>query len=280
MKLKTVLASCLLISAVIVPTVNAAPVKYLNVHFIDVGQGDSIYIKTPEGEDILIDSGRKGDTVVNYLKKQKVDDLELLISTHPDADHVGGMDEVLNSIKVENVYAPKVSHTTQAFKDFLTAVKNKKLTIKTAKLDAALPLKDKSIKARLLGPVKDYKTSDLNDWSAVLQITYNKNNFLFTGDAELQAEKDMMDKKLISKIDVLKVSHHGAKEATSAEFLKIAKPTYSIISVGAKNQYHHPTTETLNRLKAVKSIVYRTDQKGSIVVNSDGTKITIKTEKK
>jgi competence protein ComEC len=262
--------------------VQVQPPKGLNVHYINIGQGDSIYIKTPNGEDILIDAGSKasGSKVVAYLKKQKVDDIEVLISTHPDADHVGGLDEVLAAFKVENVYAPKVQHTTQAFKDFLTAVKNEKLTIKTAKLDVLLPLKDKSIQAKFIGPIKDYKKDDLNNWSAVLQLTYNKNKFLFMGDAETQAEKDMLAKKMISKVDVLKVGHHGAKETTTNELLKVAKPTYSIISVGAKNSYKHPTNEVLTRLNTIKSKVYRTDQKGTIIVTSDGAKITITTEKK
>ncbi|WP_342543328.1 hypothetical protein MHH33_07035 [Paenisporosarcina sp. FSL H8-0542] len=159
-------------------------------------------------------------------------------------------------------------------------MKNKKLTIKTAKVGVNLPLSDKSIKAKFVAPVKDYNKSDLNNCSAVLHVNYSKNNFLFMADAETQAEKDMLAMKQIGKVDVLKVGHHGAKESTTAEFLKIAKPTYSFKSVGPKNQYKHPTIETLNRLKAIKSAVYRTDQKGNIVVTSDGTKMSIKTERK
>lgn len=266
-------------------TVDAATIakpKSMTVHFIDVGQGDATYIKTPNGDDILVDAGNKGkgDAVVAYLKKLKVDDIEVLISTHPDADHVGGLDEVINAFKVENIFASKVSHTTQAYKDFLLAVKNKKLTIKSAKVGVVLPLADKSIKAKFVAPVKDYNKSDLNNWSAVLHVSYNKNNFLFMADAETLAEKDMLAMKQIGKVDVLKVGHHGSKESTTAAFLNVAKPTYSFISVGAKNQYKHPTMETLNRLKAIKSTVYRTDQKGNITVTSDGTKLLIKTEKK
>lgn len=282
-QLKAVLSIVVTFIFMLVPTnsISNAATKTLSVHFIDVGQGDSIYIKTPNGEDILIDGGNKdGSDVVAYLKKQKVDDIEVMIATHPDADHIGGLDEVLYAFKVESVYAPKVSHTTQAYKDFLTAVKKEKLTIKTAKLDVALPLKDKSIKAKFIGPVKEYKTSDLNNWSAVLHINYNKTNFLFTGDAESQSEKDMLAKKILSKVDVLKVGHHGAKETTTDAFLKAVQPKYAVISVGAKNSYKHPTNEVLNRLKNVKATVYRTDKHGSIVVSSDGTKISIKTEKK
>lgn len=272
----------LLWSLLIAPLANASTSKELIIHFIDVGQGDSIYIKTPEGENILIDAGSKakGHDVVAYLQKQKVKVIDYMIATHPDADHIGGLDEVLEAIEVKNVYAPKVSHTTQAYKDFLTAVKNEKLTIKTAKLDVELPLKNKDIKAKFVGPVKEYKKNDLNNWSAVLHINYDKNNFLFAGDAELASEQDMIDKKLISKVDVLKVGHHGSKDSSSATFLNLTKPTYSIISVGAKNSYKHPTTETLNRLKAIKTTVYRTDKNGNIRVTSDGQKITIGLDKK
>jgi competence protein ComEC len=277
-----VLVSTVLLGSALVFTTAATP-KNMTVHFIDIGQGDATYIRTPNGDDILIDAGNKakGNIVVDYLKKLKVDDIEVMISTHPDADHVGGLDEVLSAFKVESVYAPKVSHTTQAYKDFLTAVKREKLTIKTAKAGLVLPLKDKSVKAKFVAPIKEYAKSDLNNWSAVLHINYGKTNFLFTGDAELQSEEDMIASRVLSKVDVLKVGHHGSKESSSLAFLNIIKPTFSIISVGAKNSYKHPTTEALNNLAKVKTKVYRTDQKGSIIVTSNGTKIvSITTEKK
>lgn len=282
MKFKTGFISVLLFVLLLTPVVNAAPVKTMVVHFIDIGQGDSIYIKMPSGEDVLIDAGSKakGKDVVAYLKKFKVDDIEVMIASHPDADHIGGLDEVLKAYKVESIYAPKVSHTTQAYKDFLTAVKNEKVTIKTAKMDVMIPFKEKTVKAKFLGPVNEYSKNDLNNWSSVLNINYDKTNFLFTGDAELKSEKDMLAKKLITKVDVLKVGHHGSKDSSSKELLAIAKPTYSIISVGAKNQYKLPTSDTLNRLKDIKTNVFRTDLKGTITVTSDGKKISLKTEKK
>ncbi|BBW97212.1 ComEC/Rec2 family competence protein [Geobacillus icigianus] len=255
-----------------------AATKNMYVHFINVGQGDSIYIKAPNGEDILIDGGNKdGSDVVAYLKKQKVKDIEFMIATHPDADHIGGLDEVLKAFPVKNVYAPKVSHTSQAYKDFLTAVKNKKLTIKTAKADVTLSIK--GVTAKFVGPVKAYSTSDTNDWSAVLKITYGKNSFLFTGDAETKAETDMIKAKKDLRADVLKVGHHGAKTSTSTTFLNAVKPKYAVISVG-KNSYGHPTKEVLNRLKAAKVTVYRTDQKGTIVFTSNGSTLSLKTERR
>jgi competence protein ComEC len=259
-------------------TATNAVTKNLYVHFINVGQGDSIYIKAPNGEDILIDGGNKdGSDVVAYLKKQKVKDIEFMIATHPDADHIGGLDEVLKAFPVKNVYAPKVSHTSQAYKDFLTAVKNKKLTIKTAQANVTLPIK--GVTAKFVGPVKTYSKSDTNDWSAVLRLAYGKNAFLFTGDAEFKAESDMIKAKQPLKADVLKVGHHGAKTSTSTAFLNAVKPKYAVISVG-KNSYGHPTKEVLNRLKAAKVTVYRTDQKGTIIFTSNGSTLSVKTERR
>ncbi|AXI09232.1 MBL fold metallo-hydrolase [Oceanobacillus zhaokaii] len=275
-----IFASIVLVTTLIVSPISAdATTRTMKVHFINVGQGDATYIKMPGGEDVLVDGGRQGqgDEIIAYLKKQKVDDIEIMIATHPDADHVGGLDEVLKAYKVESVYAPKVSHTTQAYKNFLQAVKNEKLTIKTAKADVKLPLK--YVTAKFVGPVKNYSNSDLNNWSAVLHVTYNKNKFLFAGDAEKASETDMIKAKQTLKADVLKVGHHGAKTSSNTNFLNVVKPKYAVISVG-KNSYGHPTKDVLNRFKSVKSTVYRTDQKGNIVISSTGTKLTVSASKR
>ncbi|WP_081415875.1 MBL fold metallo-hydrolase [Peribacillus kribbensis] len=193
-------------------------------------------------------------------------------------DHIGGLDEVIKAFNVKSVYAPKVSHTTQAFKNFLTAVKSKKLTIKTAQNGVIIPDKDKNTEIKFIAPVKTYAQSDLNDWSGVLMVKHGAKKFLLTGDAEFKSENDMMAKKLISKVDVLKVGHHGANTSTSAKFLSIARPTYTAISVG-KNSYGHPTAETIKRLNAVKTKIYRTDKSGNIIFTSNGKTITVKTVK-
>lgn len=261
----------LLIGLMTVPSVSAAT-PAMKVHFIDVGQGDATYIKMPGGEDVLIDGGSQGDKVIAYLKKLKVDDIEIMIATHPDADHHGGLDEVLKAYKVEAVYAPKVSHTTQAYDNFRKAVTAEKLTIKTAKAGVKLPLK--TVTAKFVGPVRDYGKTDLNNWSAVLHVTYNKNKFLFTGDAEKTAETDMVKAKQTLAADVVKAGHHGAKTSSNVSFLNAVKPKYAVISVG-KNSYGHPSTEVLSRFKPYKTAIYRTDQKGNIVFTSTGTKISV-----
>ncbi|KYD09110.1 MBL fold metallo-hydrolase [Heyndrickxia sporothermodurans] len=274
---KVVISFILLLSFALFPSTTHGASKDLYVHFINVGQGDSIYIKTPKGDDILIDGGnRDGSDVVAYLKKQKVKDIEVMISTHPDADHIGGLDEVLKAFKVKSVYAPKVSHTTKAFKEFLTAVKHEGLKIKSATKGVSLPIK--GVSAKFIAPVKTYSKSDLNDWSAVLKLTYGKKSFIFTGDAEIKSETDMIHSKQSLRADVLKVGHHGASTSTSTAFLKAVHPTYAVISVGKGNHYGHPTSTVLNRLNSNKVKVFRTDKQGTIIAKTDGKSLSFNTK--
>ncbi|MBC1542786.1 ComEC/Rec2 family competence protein [Listeria cossartiae] len=250
----------------------AAPT--IKVHFIDVGQGDAIYIKAPSGEDILIDAGNKGKgkIVVNYLKKLKVQDIDIMIASHSDADNIGGLPEVMNSIKVKSLYAPNSTNTTAAYKDFVNTAKKKKLAIKTAKAGVKLPVK--GVNAQFVGPVKTYGKTDRNNWSAVLHVAYKKNTFLFTGDAQTKAETDMIKAKKTLRADVLKVSTQGSKTATSQAFVNVVKPKYAIISVG-KNGYGHPTSQTVSRLTKAKAKVYRTDRSKTIVVTGNGSTYSI-----
>lgn len=248
------------------------PVKgKLSVYFLNIGQGDATYIKTAAGDDILIDAGKNeaGDIVVDYLKQLGVDSIEVMIATHPDSDHIGGLDTVLGSFKVKAVYAPKVAHTTDTFKDFLLAVKKEGLTIKEAK--AGLTLSLTGVTAKFLGPVKNYG-DDLNEWSAVLHLTYGTTRFLFTGDAEKKSETDMMASNRALKADVLKIGHHGSVSSTSTAFLTAVAPKYAVISVG-KNSYGHPASTIVSRLKTAKVTTYRTDRNGSVTAISDGKKI-------
>mgnify|MGYP001171180217 CR=1 FL=1 len=274
MKIRTFLLPFIFLSSIVFPSFGKTATSSLYVHYIDVGQGDSIYIKTSDGEDILIDGGNndKGDDVVAYLQQQHVDDIEIMIATHPDIDHIGGLDTVLKSFKVEQVYAPRVSHTTQSYLDFLNAVKNEGLTIQTAQKGTALGLND--VSAIFVGPVKSYSTDDTNDWSAVLKLTYGKRSFLFTGDVETTAESDMIASKQNLRADVIKIGHHGAKTSTSEAFLNGVKPTYAVISVGKENTYGHPTAEVINRLKIHKINIFRTDQQGTIIAKTDGTHLS------
>lgn len=261
-------------TATILPKKQAAGT--LQVYFLDVGQGDSTLIRTPTNQYILIDAGDndKGEDVVTYLKHLGVKQLDAVIATHPDADHIGGLDDVINAFPVKAVYAPKVSHTTQTFKDFLLAVKKQKLTIKTAKAGVDIPLA--GLKAKFVGPVNEYG-NELNEWSAVLRLQYKDTSFLFTGDAELKSEADMLKSGAALSADVLKVGHHGSTTSTSQKFLNAVKPAHAVISAGKGNKYGHPTKDILTRLQKAKAKIYRTDQQGTVTAISDGKKITFAT---
>lgn len=264
-------------------SVNSQTLKKMDevkIHIINIGQGDAILVQSKE-EAYLIDGGNKGkgDDVLAYLHEQNVDHLTAVISTHPDADHIGGLAEVIRGIEVQSVYAPKISHTTEAFKQFLLAVKEKSLKIKSVKNGVSIPTHTSNLALDFIGPTKEYSKSDLNDWSAVLQVTHGAKKFLLTGDAETPAEKDMLAAGVLGPVDVLKVSHHGAAEATNKAFLDVVKPHLAAISVGEGNRYKHPTKETLNRLHNVNAKIYRTDQHGSIVFVSNGKNIIVKVER-
>ena len=244
----------------------------LKVYYLDVGQGDSIYIKTPNGDDILIDGGNndKGDEVVSYLREYNVDDLEVMVATHPDADHIGGLDVVLDEMKVESVYMPKITHTTKTFEDFIVAVKNEGLKLKEAKAGVDIGLD--GVTASFLAPVKSYG-DDLNTSSAVLKMEHGENSFLFTGDATIESEQDMVAAGEQVEADVLKLGHHGADTSTSEAFLSRVDPQYAVISVGEGNSYGHPTETILTRMKNHGITVKRTDKEGTILATSDGKTI-------
>lgn len=252
----------------------------IKVHIINIGQGDAILIQS-ENDTILIDGGNKGkgDDVLTYLAENNVTELTAVISTHPDADHIGGLAEIIRGIQVQSVYAPRITHTTEAYKQFLLSVKEKSLKIKVAKNGVQIPTKTDGLTLDFISPTKDYSKSDLNDWSAVLKMTHGEKKFLFTGDAETPAEDDMMTANVLEPIDVLKVSHHGAAEASNTNYLQQIKPKIAVISVGKDNRYDHPTDVVLQRLKKIGTKIYRTDQHGSIIFISDGKNIIVKVER-
>jgi beta-lactamase superfamily II metal-dependent hydrolase len=247
----------------------------LEVNFIDVGQADSIFIKFPEGKTMLIDAGNNddGDKIISFIKKQCVKKLDVVVGTHPHEDHIGAMDDIINTFNIGKIYMPKVTTTTRTFKDVLTSIAAKNLKITTAMGGMTIPVED-DVKVEILAPNSAHY-EDLNNYSAVIKVTYKSTSLLFTGDAEKLSEEEMLKLGFNLRADVLKVGHHGSSSGTSEEFLSAVSPKYAIISVAKNNDYGHPHKETLRRLAAYGVKVYTTADNGNILVESDGKNIRV-----
>ncbi len=240
----------------------------MEIYGFDVGQGDSTFIRTKE-EAILIDGGNngKGEDVVRYLQELGVKRLTAVIATHPDADHIGGLDTVLDAFPVDSVYAPRVTHTTETYRDFLLAVKREGVTIKSVK--AGLKIPSEAARFTFLAPLTD-GTQDLNSWSAVLRVEHGQDRFLFMGDAPIRTERQLLESNADVRADVLKLGHHGADTSSSLPFLQAVSPKRALISAGKDNAYRHPRPSVLQELKAERITIDRTDQSGTIQYISTG----------
>ena len=252
----------------------------IKVHFIDVGQGDSILVQIPGLGNMLVDAGEAvmGPRVTSYLKAQGVQEIGWLVATHPHEDHIGGMVEVMKAFPVKNVHMPRTTHTTQIYENLLLTIKDKGLTITEARVGRTI-VEATNLRAVFAAPCGS-GYDNLNDWSAVIRLDYGETSFLFAGDAEAQSQGEMLLSSIVSpKTDVLKVPHHGSSNGLSSQFLSLVAPKYAVISVGAGNSYGHPASQTLARLSAAKVTTYRTDQHGNVVFTSDGKDLAIKTAK-
>ncbi|WP_251136794.1 MULTISPECIES: ComEC/Rec2 family competence protein [unclassified Exiguobacterium] len=240
----------------------------MEVYGFDVGQGDSTFIRTKE-DAILIDGGNngKGEDVVRYLQELGVKRLTAVIATHPDADHIGGLDTVLDAFPVDSVYAPRVTHTTETYRDFLLAVKREGVTIKSVK--AGLEIPSEAARFTFLAPLTD-GTQDLNSWSAVLRVEHGQDRFLFMGDAPIRTERQLLESDVDLSTDVLKLGHHGADTSSSLPFLQAVDPKRALISAGKDNAYRHPRPSVLQELKTERITIDRTDQSGTIQYISTG----------
>jgi len=253
----------------------------LVVHYIDIGQADCMLLEC-DGETMLIDGGYadRADEVVEYLKEQEIDRLELVVGTHPHGDHIGATPTVMNAFPTDAVWSGRIPYTNETVTNFRNAVDAQGLTIHYPQPGETYELGDALV--TVLGPVKSFY-EDVNDLSLVLMVEYGETKFLFTGDMEQLAEDDMLDywaDDSIFQADVLKVGHHGSYSSTGYRLLRAVMPTYGVICVGGNNDYGHPHDEPISRLKDAEVSIYRTDKMYDIVAVSDGYDITFTWENK
>lgn len=252
----------------------------LTIHMLDMGQADSVLIRST-GMNVLIDAGEndQGDQVLRYLEDLGIGKLDIVIGTHPHSDHIGGLDTVIRGTRIGKVILPAIPDalvpTTNTYTDLLAAIDEKGLRITVAQPGTELDLGD-GVMLTLLGPLKDY--DELNSMSVITRVDYGDTSFLFTGDAEAQAELGLAERWDL-RADVLKVSHHGSKTSSAEAFLDAVSPGVALISCGLDNSYGHPHSEVMERLAERDIQIYRTDLMGTVVLQSDGRQIAVSTEK-
>jgi beta-lactamase superfamily II metal-dependent hydrolase len=258
----------------------------IKVHYIDVGQGDCELILAGDTS-VLIDAGEAeyGEKVTEYLSSLNIKKLDYVVATHPHSDHIGGLPDVINSFEIGKILMPKITGdmtpTSKSYENLLNAIKSKGLKATAAKagLKYTLPVSDeKNAVIEFVAPAKE-KYDSLNNYSAVIKLTYGDVSFLFTGDAENEAEKDILASKANISADILKVGHHGSSSSSSKAFLDAVNPKLCIISVGEENSYNHPNAKTIERLNTFTDQIYRTDLNGTVIVYSDGKEFTVKAER-
>lgn len=244
----------------------------LEIHYLDVGQGDATLILC-DGHAMLIDAGDndQGTAVQSYLESQGVSTLDYVIGTHPDADHIGGLDVVLYKFDCKNVIMPDFEKDTRTYDDVVQTMKQKRYKNTLPKVGAVYELG--SAVFTIVAPNGEYG-DNANDYSVGILLQHGENRFLFTGDAEEDSEADMLENGIDLQADVFKAAHHGSRTANTEEFLQRVDPDYAVISCGEDNSYGHPHSEVMNRLRAMGISVFRTDEQGTIVAYSDGTEIT------
>lgn len=245
----------------------------LQVHFIDVGQGDATLIIC-DGHAMLFDTGENdtGVLVQFYLMEQGIDKLDYVIGSHPESDHIGGMDVILLKYDCDLVMLPDVEVDTTTYRDVLEAMEYKNYENTLPEVGENYQLGSASF--TIIAPNHNDYGDNVNNYSIGIKLVHGDNTFIFTGDAEAEAEEDILSNGISIDADVLKVGHHGSHDSSSRKFIDAVSPEYAVISCGKENDYGHPHKETLGTLQAAGVEIFRTDEQGNIVAISDGKDIT------
>ncbi len=242
----------------------------LVIHFVDVDQADCMLLIAGDTT-VMIDGGNTGTSqnVLSYLRRFGVDQIDLMVNTHPHGDHLGGLPAVLHNIPTDEIWCSTTSFDTYLFREFDKIADQKDLNIYHPAPGTVF--QEDGLSITVLGPLNSANTyTDLNDTSLVLMVQYGQRRFLFTGDMEVYAEQELVSAHINLKADVLKVGHHGSYSSTSQVFLNQVDPDYGIICCGRNNEYGHPHDSPMNRLNRAEVELYRTDLMGSVVLVTDG----------
>lgn len=255
----------------------------LEIHYLDVGQGDAILIKTPENQKILIDGGpdmsildQLGGNLAFFDRN-----IDVMILTHPHADHLNGLVEVIRRYDIGKIYYTGVVHTSPAYFEWLEVIKQFNVPMDIIKGPKILELGD-DLQLEFLYPFEDITNmefSELNNTSIVNKLIYKDKSFLFMGDAEKEVEQHLIDLEIDINADVIKLGHHGSSSSSSEEFLQIVNPEYAIIQCGADNNFGHPHLSVIRRLERLGINILRNDLNGQVSIFSNGEEIEVVTEK-
>lgn len=249
----------------------------LRVAFLDVGQGDAIFIETPSGNQILIDGGPDKKVLRELSKAMPFFDrtIDIVIQTHPDQDHIGGLPAVFEGYEISKFVESGVISDTDTYNFLKDLVKEEKSEQILARRGMILNL-DNNIYLKILFPDRDVSGIDTNDASVVAQLVYGDIEFLFTGDSPQKIENYItsLDNKEL-KSDVLKVGHHGSKTSSSKSFVGYVSPAYAVMSVGIDNKYGHPNQEVIDLLNEFGVEILKTSENGTIIFETDGESLNL-----
>ncbi|MEC9489919.1 MAG: MBL fold metallo-hydrolase [Halanaerobiales bacterium] len=269
----------LLLSLILIFSINTTA-QNLKIHFIDVGQGDSILIEAAGGQNILVDGGDRADRItagiINYLRDQNVKKLDYLISTHPHADHIGGLVDIIDSFKVGTVLDSGKVHTSKTYENYLIKIDQENIHFETPRQGDKFKIGESEL--YFLHPDQNLDNYDLNNSSLVFLLKFGQQNFLFTGDIEAEVERKLLAENPELKVDIIKVPHHGSKTSSFASWIKSIQPETAVIQVG-ENHYGHPAAEVLTLYQEQGARVFRNDLNGNIVVTADGKNYTVKVDR-